>query len=133
MDSKAPREESPVEYTPEEAALVMRLSVFVRMRWFAILGVIIATLIASEVFHIGFPILPIYVICAFMVLYNLVLLRQGQGLKTISPGLVVAKARAYGNTHIILDMITLTALLHFAGGIEILLSFSSYFTSFSLV
>lgn len=118
MDSKAPREESHVEYTPEEAALVMRLSVFVRMRWFAVLGVIIATLIASEVFHIGFPTLPIYVVCAFMVLYNWMLFRQTQGLKTASPGLVVAKARAYGNIHIFLDMITLTALVHFAGGIE---------------
>lgn len=35
--------ESP-ERSPEEAVLIMRLSVFVNMRWFAILGVILATL-----------------------------------------------------------------------------------------
>lgn len=106
------------EYTPEEAVLMMRLRVFVTMRWLAILGVIIATLVASAVFHIGFPTLPVYIICAFMVLYNLVLLRQVHSLKTISPDLVIHRVRTYSNIHIFLDLIALTVLLHFTGGIE---------------
>jgi len=57
--------ESP-EHSPEEAALIMRLRVFVTMRWFAVLGVIIATLVAALGFHISFPTLPVYIICAFM-------------------------------------------------------------------
>ncbi|MFC2065865.1 hypothetical protein ACFLUO_02220 [Chloroflexota bacterium] len=48
------------ERTPEEETLVMRLRVFTNMRWYAILGVIIVTLVARYTFHIGFPTLPIY-------------------------------------------------------------------------
>jgi len=106
------------EPTPEEAALKMRLRVFTTMRWFAILGVVIATLIASLGFRIGFPTLPVYLICTFMALYNLVLLRQVQGLAAERPDSVIHKVRTYSYIHIVLDLITLTALLHFTGGIE---------------
>ncbi len=106
------------EFTPEEAAVVMRLGVFVNMRWLAIVGVVGGTLVASRVFRIGFPTLPVYVICAFMVLYNLVLLRLTQNLEKEKPSLVVPKTRTHGNIHILLDLITLTTLLHFTGGIE---------------
>jgi signal transduction histidine kinase len=118
MNRKAPRQENHTEYTPEELALVMRLNTFVRMRWFAILGVIIATLIASRVLHIGFPTLPVYIICALMVLYNLIALRQARSLKKVSPGLVVKKARTYGDIHVFIDITILAVLLHFTGGIE---------------
>ena len=118
MDNKLLPEEGEAEYLPEEAALLMRLRVFVNMRWLAILGIIIATLVASEVFHIGFVTFPVYIICAFMVLYNLVLLRQLRGLKPEKAGSVIQRARNYGNIHIFLDLIALTVLLHFTGGIE---------------
>ena len=118
MSNKLVTEEGGPEYTPEEVALLMRLRVFITMRWLAILGVIIATSVASIVFHIGFPVLPVYIICAFMVLYNLVLSYQVRSLKTERPGLALPKARTYSNIHIFLDLVALTALLHFTGGIE---------------
>ncbi|MFC1914504.1 sensor histidine kinase [Chloroflexota bacterium] len=106
------------EHTPEEVTLMMRLRVFTTMRWFAILGVVVATLIASLVFDIGFPTLPIYIVCVFMALYNLVFLLQVGGLEKERAAVVIAKARNYSYVHIVLDLITLTVLLHFAGGIE---------------
>ncbi len=110
--------EGEFEHSPEEAALMMRLRIFVRLRWFAILGVVIASLVASLGFHIGFPTIPVYIICVFMVLYNLVLRWQVRSLETERAGLVVHRARTYSNIHIILDLVTLTVLLHFTGGIE---------------
>lgn len=107
-----------VEYTPEEAAFMMRLRVFTNMRWFAVLGVVIATLIASLGFGIRFPTLPVYAICVFMALYNFVLFRQVKGLAKERPDLVIGKVRSYSNIHITLDLVTLTAFLHFTGGIE---------------
>ena len=106
------------ERSPEETALVMRLRIFVRLRWFAIVGVIIVTLVASRVFHISFPTIPVYIICAFMVLYNLVLMRQVQSLEAERGSSVIHRARTYGDIHIFLDLVTLTVLLHFTGGIE---------------
>jgi len=118
MDSKLPKEEKEIGYTPEETALLMRVRVFVALRWLAIIAIIIATLVASKAFHIGFPTLPVYIICAFMALYNLFMLIMTRSLKELKTGFVVQRARAYGNLHILLDMVTLTAVLHFTGGIE---------------
>ncbi|MFC1917118.1 sensor histidine kinase [Chloroflexota bacterium] len=107
------------ERTPEEDTLMMRLKVFTNMRWFAILGVIAANLLASSVFQVRFPTLPIYIICVFMAFYNLVFLRQVRGLEKERKADVVAKkARNYTYIHILLDLITLTVLIHFSGGIE---------------
>jgi signal transduction histidine kinase len=118
MNSDLPKEDKETGYTPEETALLMRVRVFVAMRWLAIIAIIVAALMGSRVFHIGFSTFPIYVICAFMALYNLMLLFATRSLKALSTGFVVPRARTYGNIHMFLDMMTLTALLHFTGGIE---------------
>jgi signal transduction histidine kinase len=134
----APVGESP-GFTPEESALVVRIGVFVKMRWLAIAGVLIASLIATQVFHVKFSLVPIYILCAVMALYNLFFLYQARHLnaeagswlpealvvplrrlltipKATSP--LVEKARAMGNIHIVVDLATLTVLLHYTGGIE---------------
>ena len=118
ISNNFPAEGSQFERTPEEAALIMRLKIFSRMRWFAILGVIIATLVASEVFRIGFPTLPVYIISAVMAVYNLVLMYQERGLETMPTGLVIPKIRTLSNIHMVLDLVALTVILHFTGGIE---------------
>ena len=106
------------EHTPEEETLVMRLRVFTTMRWVAILGVIIVTLVARYIFHIGFPTLPVYIICVFMALYNLVLIWQVRGLGKLPPDRVIHRTRQYVYVHILLDMFALIVLLHFTGGME---------------
>ena len=107
-----------IERTPEEETLVMRLRVFTRMRWLAIFGVVIVTLIARYVFQIGFSTLPVYIICVFMASYNLVLIWQVNTLDKLPPDKVIPQVRQYGYFHILLDMFTLAVLLHFTGGIE---------------
>jgi len=106
------------QYTPEEAALLMRRRILIRLKWFAILGVIIATLVASQVFHIAFPTLPVYTICAAMAIYNLFLMYQVRSLRAEKPGLIIQKSRTYGYVNIFFDMVALTVILHFTGGIE---------------
>lgn len=106
------------ERTPEEATLVMRLGVFNNMRWFAILGVIVVTVVARYAFDIGFTTLPVYIVCVFMALYNLVLTQQVRGLKKLPLPRVIPRVRRYTYIHILLDMFALTVILHFTGGIE---------------
>jgi signal transduction histidine kinase len=106
------------EHTPEEVTLVMRLRVFTNMRWVAILGVIAVTLVARYAFHIGFPILPVFIVCIFMALYNLVLIWQVKGLGKLPHDRVMPRTRQYVYIHILLDMFALTVLLHFTGGVE---------------
>lgn len=118
MNSISPTEQDVTRYTPEERSLILRLRVFVNMRWLAIPGVIAATLTASMVFHIGFPTAPVYAICAIVAFYNLLMSRWTRGLKGQKTELVVRKAETYANIQIFLDLATLTVLLHFTGGIE---------------
>jgi signal transduction histidine kinase len=108
----------PGERTPEEETLVMRLRVFTGMRWVAIAGVITVTLVARYIFDIGFPTLPVYIVCVFMAAYNLVLIRQVRSIEKLRPDLVVRRVRQFTYSHILLDMLALTVLLHFTGGME---------------
>jgi len=110
--------EDEYQYTPEEAALLKRRKLFINQRWIAILGIIIAALVASQVFHIGFSTVPVYIICAFMALYNLFLVYQIRKLRAEKHGLIIQKARSYGYVNIYFDLVALTVLLHFTGGIE---------------
>ena len=118
MNSKFSIESVESGYSPEEAALLMRLRVFVTMRWIAILGMLVATLVASGVLDINFPTLPVYLICLVIALYNIVFYFQLRAIGRGKPGTVVHKARMYSNVHIFLDLLALTVLLHYTGGIE---------------
>jgi len=118
MSNQLPVVESVAEQLPEESALLMRLRVYVNLRWLAILGIIAATLVASQLFHIGFPTLPVYIICVSIALYNLVMWRELRSLNLEKAGSIIHRARTYGNIHIFLDLLALTAILHFTGGIE---------------
>ena len=105
-------------HNPEEAAIRMWLRVFVTVRWITILGIIVATLIASKVFHIGFPTTSAYGICVFVALCNLVLMYQSRSLERMQTGLLIHRARTYGTIHLLLDLVAFIVLLHFTGGIE---------------
>ncbi len=118
MDKNLINEQSEIERLPEEAALLMRLRVFINLRWLAILSIIIATILASQVFEIGFPTIPVYITCGFIAFYNLILMRSVLGLKPDETGTLIHKARIHGYAHIFLDLIALTVILHFTGGME---------------
>ncbi|MFC2065873.1 sensor histidine kinase [Chloroflexota bacterium] len=134
-----PKRKRRPEPTPEEAALILRVGMFVKARWMTVGGVLLATLVATYVFRISFPVLPVYIICALMALYNLQFYWQSRHLDaeasgSLPPGATVPlthllampkatsplidKARVIGNIHIALDLLALVVLLHFTGGIE---------------
>jgi signal transduction histidine kinase len=111
-------EEGELEHNPEEAAFRMWLRVFITIRWITILGILVATLVASQVFHIGFPTTAVYGVCAFIALCNLALLFQSRRMKKMPTSLVIHQARIWGTVHLLLDLAAFTVLLHFTGGIE---------------
>ncbi len=107
-----------LEYNPEEAAFRMWLRVFYTIRWITILGILAATLVASLIFHIGFPTVVAYGVCGFLVLCNLALLYQSRRLERLPSSQVIHQARVWGTVHLLLDLAAFTVLLHFTGGIE---------------
>ena len=81
-------EEAAPGQNPEEAAIRMWLRVFVTIRWITILGILVATLVASRVLHIGFPTAAAYGTGVFVALCNVVLLYQSRSLARMKTGLV---------------------------------------------
>jgi signal transduction histidine kinase len=118
MSSTASEVSKAIDYSPEQRALALRLRVYINLRWGVIPAIIIATVVASEAFHISFPTLPVYVICAIIAAYNLALVFLTRGLEKQEPEQVVRRAEAYSLIQVILDLVVLTALLHFTGGVE---------------
>jgi len=111
-------EEVGLEHNPEEAAFRMWLRVFVTVRWITILGVLVATLVASRLFHISFPTTAAYAVCAFVALCNLALLYQARRLRKMPTSQAIHQARIWGTVHLLLDLLAFIVLLHFTGGIE---------------
>jgi signal transduction histidine kinase len=118
MNSTSSEADKTTDYSPEQRALVLRLRVYINLRWIAIPSIVIATLVASLIFHVGFPTLPVYIICAVIAGYNLYLFLLARGLEKQDPDSVVRKAEAYGYIQVVLDLVMLTALIHFTGGVE---------------
>ena len=106
------------EFTPEEVALLTRLKIFINLRWAVIAGTVVATFVATQTFHVNFPTLPVYIICAIIALYNTVLFFQIRNLIKGRGNRLVETARSIGNIHFFLDLLCLASILHFTGGIE---------------
>ena len=106
-------------YIPELKALKVRLSVFVKMRWLVVLGIIAVALFARYVFNIGFQTLPVFIICAFLLAYNLWMYLWNRRLAGEETELVIRRAQISGYIQVLLDLAVLTVLLHFTGGITI--------------
>jgi len=111
-------EEVSSEYTPEEATLIQRIHYFVNFRWITAVGVAILALVANNVLQIGFPPLPVYIIAAGIALYNLIFWLYARGLRPEATTDLVAKARRFAAVQSVVDLLALTVLLHFTGGIE---------------
>lgn len=108
-----------LEYTPEETALLRRLHHSITFRWVAIVGVVVITLFASYVFHIGFPTAPVYLIAACIAAYNLLFQLWVRRLapRGGSPDLI-SQTRRFATIESAVDLLALSVLLHFTGGIE---------------
>jgi signal transduction histidine kinase len=109
--------EPAVNYIPELKALKVRLNVFIRMRWLVVLGIIGVTLFAKYLFNISFPTLPVFILCAFILAYNLGMFLWNRQLAKDDTIQAIKRAQANGYIQVLLDLGVLTVLLHFTGGI----------------
>jgi signal transduction histidine kinase len=104
-------------YIPELKALKARLNVFVKMRWLVVLGIVAVAMAAKYLFNISFSIYPVFVICLFLLAYNLWMYMWNRRLAQDDTELVIKRAQASGYIQVLLDLAVLTVLLHFTGGI----------------
>jgi len=111
-------EELTLEYTPEEATLIQRIHYALNFRWIAAIGVAVLALVAHNVLRITFPTIPVYVIAISIALYNLIFWLYARGLRPEDTPDLVEKVRRFAAVQSVVDLLALTVLLHFTGGIE---------------
>jgi signal transduction histidine kinase len=98
---------------------IVRLAYWlIRLRWFAILGILIAYYIAKHLLHITISDLPIYSIIAFLILLNVLSFSFLKYLQKSQVRKSLKNVKRIINFQISTDLIVLTILLHFSGGVE---------------
>jgi signal transduction histidine kinase len=91
---------------------------FIRIRWIALLFLLISNYIARHLFNISIQEVPIYILTAILFVLNFlhtIILRQITGK---SSNEVIPKINNEIDFQIITDLIVLTFILHYSGGIE---------------
>jgi signal transduction histidine kinase/CRP-like cAMP-binding protein len=105
-------------YAPEESTLVQGVQDFIRFRWVAVVGVIVIALLTQAVFRIDLPSLPIFAVAGGIALYNLLFWLYARGLVGEEAFSLATKARRLAYAQSITDLVAVTILIHYTGGIE---------------
>jgi hypothetical protein len=106
------------EPEPVEVELTASVHWFLRLRWLAVIGVVAATLFAVYVFAVDLPVLPILAIAGALAAYNLALTGLTLRIDHLAPSARLASFQKLAHLHIALDLVALTVLLHYSGGVE---------------
>lgn len=109
-----------MEPVPQNVRLIKRTYWFIRLRWIAIAGVVVATILAGKLFNISLQQKSIYIVCAMLFLYNVgvFLLLTHFKNRNHDKDIYFPAVKKIINLQISADLIFLTVLLHFAGGVE---------------
>ena len=100
--------------TSKKAELIERIHWLIRLRWIAILGLFITTYIASSVFNVVSWVMPLYVIGVVSGLANAGFLYYTRVLRTKKS----ASVQKHAGIQTMWDLVSLTCLIYFAGGVE---------------
>jgi len=98
---------------------IVRLAYWlIRLRWFAILGIFIAYYVAKHFLLITIEELPVYIIIAFLILLNVLSFSFLKYLQKSQVRKSLKNVKRIINFQISTDLIVLTVLLHYSGGVE---------------
>ncbi|MHC4488366.1 MAG: sensor histidine kinase [Planctomycetota bacterium] len=107
-----------MEPVPENIRLIKRAYWLIKLRWIAIVCVVIATYVSRNVLAISLEDFALYGIATLLALYNMTVLlllnRIAKGNKEVP----CTTVKTIINIQISTDLLILTVLLHFSGGIE---------------
>lgn len=103
---------------PQDTRLVSRAYWLIKLRWMAIAGVAAATFFAHSIMGISVQDVPLYCVAGALVLHNVIsLLLLKRLLKTRADD-IANPIKKIINLQISIDLVMLTILLHYSGGIE---------------
>jgi len=98
--------------------LIERIYWLIKLRWVAITGVVFTVLFAKHILNAPLNNIFLSSIAAFLAIYNLVFILYLRRLEKNKPAQLILIANRIANIQIALDLLSLTMLIHFSGGIE---------------
>lgn len=102
-----------------QAELSERLNWLIRLRWWAVLGVLMTVWFTSSLLSIIMQPFPLYVIAGSLALCNALFLLYGRRIQRSRERLDWAKVgNSFANFQISVDLVALALLIHFSGGAE---------------
>jgi len=105
-----------MEQDPQNTRLIKRAYWLIKLRWTAIAGVCLATFFAHNIMGVSVEDVPLYCVAAALVLENIIsLLLLKRIIRASSNNAPIKKII---NFQITADLVALTILLHYSGGIE---------------
>ncbi|MCX5636517.1 MAG: HAMP domain-containing sensor histidine kinase [Planctomycetota bacterium] len=105
-----------MESAPQNIRLVKRAYWLIKLRWIAIIGVGSATFFAHNIMGVSVEDVPLYCVAAALVLENIISLLLLK--RIIRASFNNAPIKKIINFQITADLVALTILLHYSGGIE---------------
>lgn len=99
---------------PLKLELIKQIGWLVRLRWIAIGGVFFTVTVANLAYDMIANPIPLYIIAGLMVLYNF----EPQMYRKAPEQQRLMSIKRQACIHIILDLLSLIALIHFSGGVE---------------
>jgi len=99
---------------PLKLELIKQIGWLVRLRWIAIGGVFFTVTVANLAYDMIANPIPLYIIAGLMVLYNF----EPQMYRKAPAQQRLMSIKRQACIHIILDLLSLIALIHFSGGVE---------------
>jgi signal transduction histidine kinase len=104
----------------EEWGLSHWLRQYIQLRWLAVCSVLIGILTARFVLGVSVPLSPLLGVTAAIVFYNVLLSiwQHRHERRENEPRAVVHWGRRLALAQVVVDLVALTVLLHFAGGVE---------------
>jgi len=106
-----------MEPVPQNVRLVRRAYWLIRLRWIAIAGVVMAVFFAGRLFGVSLYSQPLYIITLLLAMYNLTAYVLLSHYTSDSDRSVRPAVKRIINFQMSADLIFLTLLLHFSGGI----------------
>ncbi len=106
-----------INMTTQEDHLLDGLVWLIRLRWIAIAGILITVLITAWILNIKLLVVQIYAIAFIFFIFNIIFLYRLNILKKASSKSIRA-LNFQAHFQISIDLVCLTALLHFTAGIE---------------
>jgi signal transduction histidine kinase len=107
------------EHLPWRAELIDRIDWMVRLRWLAVVGTVVVVVVASARLPGVLPVINLLVLSVLIGLYNVFFYIYARELRTwTDQDRKLRRATLLVHAQIVLDLLCLTLLLHYSGGVE---------------